>query len=244
LRVAQATRAPRRRGRLPRHVPILPDTWNSVGGPGDPVKASVGAQVSADARDTVARSGPGQMAGMKPVAGSTHPGSGHPPDSDARVRRPALAIAYLKNRKDGPVTSGACRRAARSSSARPSDGRLVAHPEQGRPRRRTGKLRRTLGASPAGSRDATSTTEALSIAVDGLRSGTAMRSSPATRSTPAMLGQLRQQGHRRRHRSGGSTGIAVRRSRWPRHGARGLSHVSWVFGALAPKPLSRSRRAC
>jgi L-cysteine/cystine lyase len=148
--------------------------------------------------------------------------------------------AYLNAGSDGPVPSAGLIAARAELERQASDGRFIAHFE------RRGELAtavragysRLLGCAPADVALTTSTTEAISIAVAGLRLGPGDEIVTSDEEHPGMLGTLQAA-----HEIGGATVRvvpfdAVADAVGPATRLVACSHVSWVTGSVAPAELA------
>jgi L-cysteine/cystine lyase len=148
--------------------------------------------------------------------------------------------AYLNAGSDGPVASGALIAARAELERQTSDGRFVAHFER-RADLATG-LRGTyaelLGCEPADVALTTSTTEAISIAVAGLRLGRGDEIVTSDEEHPGLLGPLQAA----RDLAGATVRTvpfhAVADAVGPATRLVACSHVSWITGAVAPAALA------
>ncbi len=148
--------------------------------------------------------------------------------------------AYLNSGSDGPVPSGALIAARTELERQVSDGRFIAH------FRRRAELATELraayagrlGCQPADVALTTCTTEALSIAVAGLRLGRGDEIVTSDEEHPGLLGPLQAA----RDVGGATVRVvpldAVADAVGPATRLVACSHVSWVTGAVAPVALA------
>ena len=148
--------------------------------------------------------------------------------------------AYLNAGTDGPVPSGALIAARTELERQASDGRFVAHFE--RRSELASALRAEyaglLGCAPGDVALTTSTTEAISIAVGGLRLGPGDEIVTSDEEHPGLLGPLQAA----RELAGASVRVvpfdAVADAVGPATRLVACSHVSWVTGSVAPSGLA------
>src|SRR5437764_3542722 len=148
--------------------------------------------------------------------------------------------AYLNAGTDGPVPAGALIAARTELERQASDGRFVAHFER---RLELATALRAeyaglLGCAPGDVALTTSTTEAISIAVAGLRLGRGDEIVTSDEEHPGMLGPLQAA----RELAGATVRVVPLDAVADAVGAAtrlvACSHVSWVTGSFAPAALA------
>jgi selenocysteine lyase/cysteine desulfurase len=148
--------------------------------------------------------------------------------------------AYLNAGTDGPVPAGALIAARAELERQTSDGRFTAHFQ--RRRELATELRAEyaglLGCEPADVALTTSTTEAVSIAVAGLRLGPGDEIVTSDEEHPGLIGPLQAA----RDLAGATVRVvplaSVADAVGPATRLVACSHVSWVTGARAPAALA------
>jgi selenocysteine lyase/cysteine desulfurase len=149
-------------------------------------------------------------------------------------------LAYLNSGTDGPVPSGALIAARAELERQTSDGRFVSHFER---RLELATALRAeyadlLGCGPTDVALTTSATEAISIAVAGLRLGAGDEIVTSDEEHPGLLGPLQAA----RELNGATVRVvpldSVADAVGPATRLVACSHVSWVTGARAPSALA------